>query len=79
MLTPMPRSLSQPETAKPRVRPTRRKTKLVLATPRQQREAAKGLALTLRLRSAADRHDAGEAGEDVTNLSSADFIARLRR
>ncbi|WP_279357392.1 hypothetical protein [Methylobacterium indicum] len=49
------------------------------AAAKERREARKGVALARRLKAAADRHDAGQAGEDVTDLSSEDFIARLRR
>ncbi|MFY9291695.1 MAG: hypothetical protein WAP03_13505 [Methylorubrum rhodinum] len=75
----MPRALPQLETVAPRILQTRGKSKLVKPTPKQLRETRKDLALTRRLRAAADRHDAGQMGEDVTDLSSADFIARLRR
>ena len=79
MRMPMPRPSPNPETVTPHALQTREKKALALLTPRQVREAAKGLALARRLRAAADRHEAGQAGEDVTDLSSADFITRLRR
>ncbi|MDV2987353.1 UNVERIFIED_CONTAM: hypothetical protein Q9R58_23875 [Methylobacteriaceae bacterium AG10] len=75
----MPRALPDPETDASRVPPTREKTRLLQPAPKQRRETLKDLALTRRLRAAADRHDAGQLGEDVTDMSSADFIARLRR
>lgn len=75
----MARTLLLPETTATAVPQSRGKARAVQATPKQRRETLKGLALTLRLRAAADRHDADQIGEDVTDLSSADFIARLRR
>jgi len=75
----MPRSQTNPEMIAPGASPTRGKMRHVQPASKRNRETLKGLALALRLRAAADRHDAGSVGEDVTDLSSADFIARLRR
>ncbi|TXN06337.1 hypothetical protein FV222_05970 [Methylobacterium sp. WL103] len=72
----MSRLLPNPESVTPRVLQVREKA---VPTPKQARQSAKGVALARRLRGAADRHEAGQAGEDVTDLSSADFIAHLRR
>lgn len=74
----MSRALPHHEAVTPRTSRQGEK-KSVPETPKQRRAALEGLALAHRLQAAADQHDAGERGEDVTDLSSEDFIARLRR
>ncbi|WP_143074658.1 hypothetical protein [Methylobacterium sp. ap11] len=74
----MPRALPSSEIVRPHASRAG-ETNPIPAASKERREARKGAALARRLKAAADRHDAGQVGEDVTDLSSEDFIARLRR